>query len=646
MADRDIKSDEPSNYGVPRLRLFAKASDIGQEDKRRTKFELFFDLWFVANIQIVLEVKTSNNAKSNENADPGDIRRYLGFLSILWFTWFIVCMFDVRFITDSIFERVIRIIQFGSMVGFTVGTYSFEPEKEFCRPDRKPCPADDDETEGDRQRILFQNLSQYCSIFWIHFKDTRRVGHRTVRSEPDKRPILAAAGIHFVAAMVYLGIASKFKNQTDHISRVYLIWYIGSAIEAILQLALAYKCEVLTFRKTKLTERLAVFTVFVLGEAVNGVTKTILIVSENGKDWNLELRGIFVAAVATTYFLYLLYFDWLDHQNLSGFRQLLYSLLHFPFHAALLLFGAGSTLFMKWWQAQHAMIQYGVEMRDIVLDQFLSDSSPGVNKSAAVADGLNGLIDKLDSKYPIKDHNIWDNLHAAVEMTRSINNCYWDLDSNCTDTKGTWANSSWIYELGLYNSILTTFEIAPEGDKELTRPNVTKPDPADTEYDDFGESSVRVDTTFQYYFACSGLVLLLMVVFHVLTLTKSRWAPFDYLRVGLFAAVGLAVGLIPIMSTVRYHDHAVDYEFSPWILPTTCLAVFGVLVLTHVHRPPARLVQWMSRPRRPRFPWKSWPSGNGRRDINEEVNLGNERDDGRASRNYDSLPSLERNGRR
>ncbi|KAK7972684.1 hypothetical protein PG996_006902 [Apiospora saccharicola] len=44
---------------------------------------------------------------------------------------------------------------------------------------------------------------------------------------------------------------------------------------------------------------------------------------------------------------------------------------------------------------------------------------------------------------------------------------------------------------------------------------------------------------FRYYFACSGLVLLFMVVFHPLTSTKPRWTPFDYLRVGLFAAVGL-----------------------------------------------------------------------------------------------------------
>lgn len=237
------------------------------------------------------------------------------FHSILWFTWFMVCMFDVRFITDSIFERVIRIVQFGSMVGFTVAIYIFKPESTF-----KPY-----DEEGKRQRDLFRNLcsffprcptlllkkttdvltqlrnvalilmavrlslvAQYVSAFWLHSPDDpRRIKNRVVKSWPSGWPILAAAAIHFVAAVVYLGIAFRFDNIEDHISKFYFVWYIGSAIEAIVQFILAFRFdEVLTFSETNLTGRLAVFTVVVLGEAVNGITKTILLVSENGREWS------------------------------------------------------------------------------------------------------------------------------------------------------------------------------------------------------------------------------------------------------------------------------------------------------------------------------------------------------------------------
>lgn len=40
-------------------------------------------------------------------------------------------MFDVRFMTDSIFERVIRIVQFGSMAGFTIVVTKFDPKHQF-----------------------------------------------------------------------------------------------------------------------------------------------------------------------------------------------------------------------------------------------------------------------------------------------------------------------------------------------------------------------------------------------------------------------------------------------------------------------------------------------------------------------------------
>lgn len=73
-------------------------------------------------------------------------------------------------------------------------------------------------------------------------------------------------------------------------------------------------------------------------------------------------NGIFVSAVAITYFIYLLYFDWMNHKDLHGYRQIIYSLLHFPFHAALLLLGAGSGVFIKWWQAVSNFIDLFTEI--------------------------------------------------------------------------------------------------------------------------------------------------------------------------------------------------------------------------------------------------------------------------------------------
>ncbi|KAK7916936.1 hypothetical protein PG985_010544 [Apiospora marii] len=663
MAYEQVKIHGQAHDDVPKLHLLTSPSDVGEkEDKRRVKFELFFDLW---------HAMISNITKSNKVAEGTDIKNFVGFFTILWFTWFMVCMFDVRFITDSIFERVIRIMQFGSMVGFTVAIYIFKPEAKF----------DGFDEEGQRQRDLFRNLSlilmavrlslvaQYCSAFWLHSPaGPRYIRNRVFKSWPDGWPILAAAAIHFVAAMVYLGIAFRFNNIGDHISKSYLVWYIGSAIEAILQFVLALKSdELLTFNGTNLTERLAVFTVVVLGEAVNGITKTILLVSENGREWSIGLTGIFVAAVATTYFLYLLYFDWMNHQHLEGFRQLLYSLLHFPFHAALLLFGAGSALFIKWWQTMVIIARYDSKMGDVddlvAWNQSQLESAHYANKSAAIADHLKVLIDELDTNYPIKNYTLWNSLYGAAENITKIEDCYWNCNTtkegkvtdcfpwnsvNCTSTDFQRYNRTWnrlgrIYQLGIYNSIFTTFEITPDDDGGRNHKNISTSEAVDMEITNFVGVADRVDTTFRFFFACTGFVLLFMSFFHALTMTKSRWSPFDYVRVGLFAAVAIALGLIPLMSTPAHREHAVDYYVSPWILPTVCLAVFGVLVLTHIHRPPALPVQWLSRLKKPRL-FQKGRARQGGRHGDEEENVGDARGDGRAPRNYASLPSLERDG--
>ncbi|KAK7953081.1 hypothetical protein PG988_013775 [Apiospora saccharicola] len=98
----DQPKDHGQAMGLPRLRFFATPSDTGKkENSRSIKFE------------------------------PESLRAYLGFLCILWFTWFVVCMFDVRFMTDSIFDRIIRIVQFASMVGFTLVLSRFDPDNQI-----------------------------------------------------------------------------------------------------------------------------------------------------------------------------------------------------------------------------------------------------------------------------------------------------------------------------------------------------------------------------------------------------------------------------------------------------------------------------------------------------------------------------------
>lgn len=177
-------------------------------------------------------------------------------------------MFDVRFVTDSIFERIVRTAHLGVMVGFSIVVSNFDP--------------------ANQDKWSFQTLSlilmfsrlillfQYGTIIWHirHFKQ-------------GKLPVAIAGAIHFVSAMIFLGI--RFRFSDDKNSRVYIVWYIVSACEAIIQLGLAKYYKVLTFSGTHLTERMTVLTVIILGAGVTSIAKNIVLIVKNAAGWSKPL---------------------------------------------------------------------------------------------------------------------------------------------------------------------------------------------------------------------------------------------------------------------------------------------------------------------------------------------------------------------
>jgi low temperature requirement protein LtrA len=81
--------------------------------------ELFFDLFFVANLATFTAYHTISDADY--------LLAYIGFFGILWATWFQITLHDVRFARDSIYERVCKTAQFIAFVGLALVGASFNP---------------------------------------------------------------------------------------------------------------------------------------------------------------------------------------------------------------------------------------------------------------------------------------------------------------------------------------------------------------------------------------------------------------------------------------------------------------------------------------------------------------------------------------
>lgn len=92
-----------------------------ERHEESTAIELFYDLFFVANLTTFSNIHEINNTKT--------LTSYVGFFCILWFTWCITSLYDIRFVTDSLLARIAKGVHLGVMVGLAVSGPKFDTTK-------------------------------------------------------------------------------------------------------------------------------------------------------------------------------------------------------------------------------------------------------------------------------------------------------------------------------------------------------------------------------------------------------------------------------------------------------------------------------------------------------------------------------------
>ena len=112
-----------------------------QRHEEATNMELFYDLFFVANLTTFSTIHEIN--------DIDTLTSYIGFFCILWFTWCQVSSFDVRFVADSVLERIAKAVHMGVMVGMATVGPNFDTHSQHANslktmgisphPPARPC---------------------------------------------------------------------------------------------------------------------------------------------------------------------------------------------------------------------------------------------------------------------------------------------------------------------------------------------------------------------------------------------------------------------------------------------------------------------------------------------------------------------------
>jgi hypothetical protein len=120
-----FSSAEPGGNGkdISRTKTEGSASSddglpVFERHAESTAIELFYDLFFVANLTTFSNIHEIN---SNKN-----LTSYIGFFCVLWFTWCLTSLYDIRFVSDSLLARLAKGAHLGVMVGLAVSGPKFD----------------------------------------------------------------------------------------------------------------------------------------------------------------------------------------------------------------------------------------------------------------------------------------------------------------------------------------------------------------------------------------------------------------------------------------------------------------------------------------------------------------------------------------
>ncbi|OJD15533.1 hypothetical protein AJ78_04229 [Emergomyces pasteurianus Ep9510] len=285
-----------------------------------TSIELFFDLFFVANLSTFTATHEINNLEA--------LWSYVAFLSIIWFTWLQVALFDIRFAQDSIFERICKALQLATMVGFASTGSGFATQVR------------------DENVWAFRSLSMLlaCSrlLLSIEYSIAAIFLYRTMKLASKRLLLIVLAFIG--TGVTYTGLYFLFNHNTDARGEyLWTSWFVIFAIETLVVMSVSSRTPGIGFEDTHLNVRMGLLTLIIIGEGVISVTRIVnqTVGSSGWTKWSF----VHILGVTTgVYLLWQSYFDLSPRIKYGPTNQQIWTQLHFPFHVVLVLLSEGSQI--------------------------------------------------------------------------------------------------------------------------------------------------------------------------------------------------------------------------------------------------------------------------------------------------------------
>lgn len=348
-------------------------------------------------------------------------------------------------------------------------------------------------------------------------------------------------------------------------------------------MALSHYYKLLSFHGTYMMKRVGLLTCIFFGEGVaqacSGITKVVK--AEDHLDvWTSQTIGTVTACIALTYIVFMVYSDWVSKVQLPGWRQLTWILLHFPLHLSMSLFMEGCTQFIVFWKMSEKANQLLGELKAF---------APTADPETFAAD-LRALLEDIFLRFPpmySTTYTLIDDALATLdaidfpEMFRRlavIPETKWGKDEDYASYFESMRSILTSLENSIYNKygidyIEDVLESAPDSDLDST------------DGIDAVESMVNVRNlgrfmvVFQYTFVCAGIFLMIANLISIVSRTKRWTISATIYHTVIFLLAG---GIGSVAAVSQNESHLMDFQSTPWILPTLLLTYVLILCLNHV----------------------------------------------------------------
>ncbi|KAH7317264.1 bacterial low temperature requirement A protein-domain-containing protein, partial [Rhexocercosporidium sp. MPI-PUGE-AT-0058] len=356
--------------------------------EQASMIELFFDLFFVANL--------ATFTSTHSIVDLDTLWAYLGFFTVIWFTWLQITMHDVRFAIDSFYERLCKAIQFCVFLGFALAGYNFEPW---------------------HQLIVYETLCFVLFLSRVLLTIQYAVVLVYVTNSNSKlvKPLIFIVSTFVVSSVTFL--AMIIASHTGLSAKIYYIWYVMALLEAVAVLSISATWSSLGFGKTHLFERMGLLSMIVVGEGVIGVTKVVgKTMGADGPDIRAVQQAM--AIIGILIFLWAIYFDNHPHegQQLGTKLETFWVAIHFPLHLAFVGIAEGANqiaIAYKTWT-------YYRKFTDIAT---ATCATPGIT-SQGLTSTLNSTISYFAfSKYTYSASIALDIEKSLLTLNNTVNPC-------------------------------------------------------------------------------------------------------------------------------------------------------------------------------------------------------------------------------